>query len=243
MAHPFLDYLETQDTFTNKMTELNSWSPVTYAWIGLGCFLACKDRTPEIRQKAEALYAGLPAMMNKKRMGAQGSPPTENYVKRKMKFYETKKLRWVKEKRLEKQESVLSLIRVPIVQEMMYFWNLQTHMSKENLDQLLKDLLDLRSKSDDPKGQYDIDTPDESAVRALLAGACYRAKKEYASARQWLKTCINLEKDVLDDRWTIPFAMYEMAIVEMLDKADKIKAEEWNVQVLARSNYVSRRSR
>lgn len=62
--------------------------------------------------------------------------------------------------------------------------------------------------------KYEIDSIDELCTRSLLLGALYRSLGELTIARQFLESVISKESSILEEKWTVPFAVFELAVVE-----------------------------
>lgn len=63
----------------------------------------------------------------------------------------------------------------------------------------------------------DLDTIDEVAMRDLLLGALYRSqntRESLRTARQLLQGVVDVRARLSEERWVVPFAHFELAVVE-----------------------------
>lgn len=83
---------------------------------------------------------------------------------------------------------------------------------------------------------YDLDTIEEIETRGLLLGALYRSLGELEISRSFLQAVIAKESVLKEETWVVPFATFELAVVEcqvgdreelVKGKGTKEGASEW----------------
>lgn len=68
-----------------------------------------------------------------------------------------------------------------------------------------------------PHATDELDTVDEVAMRDLLLGALYRSQNTVASlatARQFLDSVVRERTRFTEEKWVVPFALFELAVVD-----------------------------
>lgn len=72
-----------------------------------------------------------------------------------------------------------------------------------------------------PLLEQDLDSVDEIATRDLLLGALYRSLGDYVVARSFLRAVIDAESTIVAEKWIVPFAMFELAVLECKEGEEK----------------------
>ena len=71
---------------------------------------------------------------------------------------------------------------------------------------------------------FDLDSADELASRDLLLGVLYRSLGSHAPARSHLQAVIDAAGTLLEEKWIVPFAALELAILDCQETDVEAKA-------------------
>lgn len=66
-----------------------------------------------------------------------------------------------------------------------------------------------------PSTPYDLDTPDELAVRSLMLGSIHRGAGQFAAAREYLQDALQRQKTVKVSTWVGGVAAFELAVLDL----------------------------
>ncbi|KAF7313045.1 hypothetical protein MKEN_00989500 [Mycena kentingensis (nom. inval.)] len=224
-------YAEAATAFV-KLTELNSWSHATYYFIAAGCYGALGDKA-----KAQELYDALPELLGSKGKKVGGKDlPTEVLIRKKLEFYKEKQKR-----RGGDPAKFGEVVCISSADELGIFWNTHQRIGDDIAEAHIKELAALTppialvgatspylaAVSDGHAGganasHPDIDTPDESALRALLLGILHRTLRLWEPARVLLEVARDTQAKV--STWIAGVANFELAVLEL--KWAQAEAEE-----------------
>ena len=192
--------------------DLNSWSRSLYYYIVGSSHLTLyrqtieKDPTKaaEHAEKATEYFRGAPPLAGKKRFMAR-QLPFDVFVSRKIAKWEARAKEW--------KVPLVDAVGVDPVEEMIFFWNGHSRMTREQLEKSLTNL----DWSESPANKtWAREGLEEKAILELLRAAVLRSLRRHEEARELLQTHIlsqdrNQFKCHLKDDWICPVAHFEMA--------------------------------
>lgn len=202
-------------TYINRFLQcydLNSWSRSLYYYIVGSSHLTLyrqtieKDPTKaaEHAEKAAEYFRGAPQLAGKKRFMAR-QLPFDVFVSRKIAKWEARAKEW--------KVPLVDAVGVDPVEEMIFFWNGHSRMTREQLEKSLTNL----DWSESPANKtWAREGLEEKAILELLRAAVLRSLRRHEEARELLQTHIlsqdrNQFKGHLKDDWICPVAHFEMA--------------------------------
>ena len=192
--------------------DLNSWSRSLYYYIVGSSHLTLyrqtidKDSTKaaEHAEKATEYFRGAPPLAGKKRFMAR-QLPFDVFVSRKIAKWEARAKEW--------KVPLVDAVGVDPVEEMIFFWNGHSRMTREQLEKSLTNLAWSESPANKTWAREGLE---EKAILELLRAAVLRSLRRHEEARELLQTHIlsqdrNQFKGHLKDDWICPVAHFEMA--------------------------------
>ena len=155
-------------------------------------------------QQAAEYIRKAPLLAGKKRFMAR-QLPFDVFVSRKIAKWEARAKEW--------NVSLVDAIGVDPVEEMIFFWNGHSRMTRSQLEESLTRIAWCES---DANKTWSREGPEEKAILDLLKAAVHRSLRNHADAKEVLKTkVLNHEKSIfkghLKDDWVLPAAHFEMA--------------------------------
>jgi hypothetical protein len=197
---------------TCQCVDLNSWSRSLYYYIAGSSHVALYRQsivTDPKKAKEHALKAAeyirkAPPLAGKKRFMAR-QLPFDVFVTRKIAKWEARAKEWNVE--------LVDAIGVDPIEEMIFFWNGHSRMTRSQLEESLGRLAWCESSENKT---WSREGPEEKAILELLRAAVLRSLHNHEEAKQILKTKVlthekSLFKGNLKDDWVLPAAHFEMA--------------------------------
>lgn len=226
------DYFQASETFF-QLESMSNWSRAFYHYIATCCMFA-----DEQYDKAGMEFHQIPNILERKRQLGGMLLPNELFAERKIKRWKEKAQQlldedtasaasYIPEQQRRQQEMIkkrYSLLDGQLLQqvivvnplwELIYLWNGIPYLSKEMLVMMKKQLEQAAQRHKDDK---------ELVVLKLLLGAVSRETADYAFSEKCFKHVINI--DPQEDRWTVPYAMYEMGTLCALQNRI-VEARKW----------------
>lgn len=200
------------EVLTYQCVDLNSWSRSLYYYIAGSCHVALyrqsivndpKKAKEHATQAAEYIRKA-PPLAGKKRFMAR-QLPFDVFVTRKISKWEARAKEWNVE--------LVDAIGVDPIEEMIFFWNGHSRMTRSQLEESLSRLAWCESTENKT---WSREGPEEMAILELLRAAVLRSLHKHDEAKQVLKTKVltnekSLFKGHLKDDWVLPAAHFEMA--------------------------------
>jgi hypothetical protein len=154
--------------------------------------------------KAAEYIRKAPPLAGKKRFMAR-QLPFDVFVTRKIAKWEARAKEWNVE--------LVDAIGVDPIEEMIFFWNGHSRMTRSQLEESLGRLAWCESSENKT---WSREGPEEKAILELLRAAVLRSLHNHEEAKQILKTKVlthekSLFKGNLKDDWVLPAAHFEMA--------------------------------
>jgi hypothetical protein len=167
-------------------------------------FVSEPDVAAEHAKKATEYFLKAPTVAGKKRLMAR-QLPFDVFVTRKVAKWEARSKQWKVE--------LVDAVGVDPIEEMIFFWNGHSRMTREELEESLRKLA--WSESDANKTPNK-DSDDEKAIVSVLRAAVFRSLRRHRDAKEILRTeVLSLDRSVfkghLKDDWVLPVAHFEMA--------------------------------
>ncbi|KAK5806276.1 hypothetical protein VI817_000534 [Penicillium citrinum] len=194
-----------------ECVDLNSWSRSLYYYIAGSCHVALYRQNIDDPKKAE-LHAKkatkfireAPAHAGKKRFMAR-QLPFDVFVTRKIAKWEARAKEW--------NVSLVDAIGVDPIEEMIFFWNGHSRMTRAQLEESLARLAWCESEANKT---WSREGTEEKAILELLRAAVFRSLRNHEEAKRIIKTRVlvhdkSLFKGHLRDDWVHPVAHFEMA--------------------------------
>ncbi|KAM0791385.1 hypothetical protein ACM66B_005850 [Microbotryomycetes sp. NB124-2] len=217
-------YVKSADAF-ERMCTLNSWSHSTYLAIAAGCLLDLpkEQQTPEIKARIRGLLDRLPTMFGQKRL--LGEPPTtELFIARRLAADQAKYERWVAAGRLSRDSHYSEVTRITMAYILGCYWATIGGRSPpaairsqiKHLSEMTPVMTGADQAQPDPTTD-ELDTIEEHVMRAILLGALYLSQNtsdSLATAKQLFRFVLDHKLQIQEEKWTIPFAKYELAVLE-----------------------------
>ncbi|KAJ5562003.1 hypothetical protein N7535_003534 [Penicillium sp. DV-2018c] len=197
-----------------ECVSLNSWSRSLYYYIAGSCHVVLYRQClqdPELAKsaaghakKATSYLRKAPEFAGKRRFMAR-QLPFDVFVSRKVAKWEARAKEW--------NVSLVDAIGVDPIEEMIFFWNGHSRMTKEQLEESLTRLAWCESEANQRWSREGIE---EKAILELLRAAVLRSLGRYEEAKNILQTRVlthdkSLFKGHLKDDWAQPVAHFEMA--------------------------------
>ncbi|KAK4054454.1 Mitochondrial outer membrane protein iml2 [Microbotryomycetes sp. JL201] len=217
-------YVKSADAF-EKMCSLNSWSHSTYLAIAAGCLidLPMKERTIEITQRIHGLLDKLPTLFGQKRLF--GEPPTtEIFIARRLAADKAKHERWIAAGRLSRDSHVSEVMKITYAYILGCFWaTIGGRSPPEAIRAQIQHLAEMTPpmtgavQAEPNPAADELDSVEEYAMRALLLGALYRSQntgESLATAKRLLQFVLDNKQQIQQEKWTVPFSMFELAVIE-----------------------------
>jgi hypothetical protein len=197
---------------TSQCVDLNSWSRSLYYYIAGSSHVALyrqfivndPKQAKEHARKAAEYIRKAPPLAGKKRFMAR-QLPFDVFVTRKIAKWEARAKEWNVE--------LVDAIGVDPIEEMIFFWNGHSRMTRSQLEESLSCLSWCESSENKT---WSREGPEEKAILELLRAAVLRSLHNHEDAKQILKTKVlthekSIFKGNLKDDWVLPAAHFEMA--------------------------------
>ncbi|KAJ5151987.1 Outer membrane protein IML2 mitochondrial/Tetratricopeptide repeat protein 39 [Penicillium capsulatum] len=195
-----------------ECVDLNSWSRSLYYYIAGSCHVVlyrdCLVKDPKkadhhARKATEYIRTAPPLAGKKKFMARQ--LPFDVFVTRKIAKWEARAKEW--------NVPLVDAIGVDPIEEMIFFWNGHSRMTREQLTESLTRLAWCES---DQNKTWSREGDEEKAILDLIRAAVLRSLHTHGEAKAILKTHVlhhdkSLFKGHLKDDWVLPAAHFEMA--------------------------------
>ncbi|KAI9493134.1 hypothetical protein BDB00DRAFT_824522 [Zychaea mexicana] len=233
-AQVFLgDYFQASETFF-RLESMNNWSRAFYHYIATCCMFA-----DEQYDKAGMEFQQIPSILDRKRQLGGRLLPNEMFAERKIKRWKEKvhmiisqgtylpvHLQWMTQPQTEQQQEYMKeryllldgelLKQVVVVNplwELIYLWNGIPQLSTEMLDtmkQQLQSTIDQQHANSSLQQQHQ---PSDLAILRVILGAVLRELGDFGPAEKCFQATIAMHIQLYEDRWVIPYAMYELAVL------------------------------
>ncbi|KAJ5091871.1 hypothetical protein NUU61_006741 [Penicillium alfredii] len=195
-----------------ECVELNSWSRSLYYYIAGSCHVvryrefitSDPKRAEEHASKAAEYIRRAPPLAGKKKFMAR-QLPFDVFVSRKIAKWEARAKDW--------DVPLVDAIGVDPIEEMIFFWNGHSRMTREQLEESLTHLAWCEGEANQT---WSREGPEEKAILDLLRAAVFRSLHNHEEAKSILQTRVlnhdkSLFKGHLKDDWIHPAAHFEMA--------------------------------
>ncbi|CAI7573205.1 unnamed protein product [Penicillium pancosmium] len=194
-----------------ECVDLNSWSRSLYYYIAGSCHVALYRENIDDPKKAEfhakqatEYIRAAPAHAGKKRFMAR-QLPFDVFVTRKIAKWEARAKEW--------NVPLVDAIGVDPIEEMIFFWNGHSRMTRLQLEESLTRLAWCESEANKT---WSREGTEEKAILELLRAAVFRSLRNHEKAKHIIKTRVlihdkSLFKGHLKDDWVHPVAHFEMA--------------------------------
>jgi hypothetical protein len=195
----------------SQCVELNSWSRALYYYIAGSCHVVLYRESksdPKVAEeharKATEYLRKAPPLAGKKRFMAR-QLPFDVFVARKIAKWEARAKGW--------KVPLVDAIGVDPVEEMIFFWNGHSRMTRDQLEESLTRLAWCDSEANET---WSREGPEEQAILDLLRAAVHRSLRNHDEAKDIIQTRVlnhdkSLFKGHLKDDWVHPVAYFEMA--------------------------------
>ncbi|KAI7875452.1 hypothetical protein K492DRAFT_173356 [Lichtheimia hyalospora FSU 10163] len=205
------DYFQASETFF-RLESINNWSRAFYHYIATCCMFA-----NEQYDKAGMEFHQIPGILERKRQLGGRLLPNEAFAERKIRRWKEKAQKvaaetlqhpWMTQQQVKERYSLLDgdiLKQVVVVNplwELIYLWNGVPQLTKEmqcNMKERLERCIEQQPSISD------------IAILHLLLGVVCKELDEHQKAEECFKLVIGLDTQVQEDRWAVPYAMYELA--------------------------------
>ncbi|KAJ2959112.1 hypothetical protein NQZ79_g5366 [Umbelopsis isabellina] len=221
------DYFQASETFF-RLEGMNNWSRAFYHYIATCCMFADEEY-----DKAAIEYMQIPEILRRQQQFGGRLLADEMFAARKIQS-------WKKKAELLNPENGQCLNGVTLKQivvvnplwELIYLWNGIPHINTDVLTnmksklqaqiaQLQESPVECSSSVTDSTAQSDI------AILYLLYGTVIRELGEVDLSQHYLGKVIAMDKTIIVDMWTVPYAMYELAIILAMDPTRQDDAKVW----------------
>ncbi|KAF8522203.1 outer membrane protein Iml2/Tetratricopeptide repeat protein 39 [Hysterangium stoloniferum] len=221
-------YEESAEMFM-KMTEVNSWSHATFYFIAAGCHSAVGNNT-----LAQSLLDSIPELLEKRKLAGRDLP-SEVFIRKKVAFYKQKQTR-----RCGSDSDFAECIKISPAEgnQNIIVWNMHHRLPLAAAEDRIREWTALsyadvvKENFPIPKSTafnekitsilYDIDTPDELALRSLLLGVVHRSISHFPEARGFL---LEVATYNVEFKWMKGLALFELAVVRLQEAEAAEKAE------------------
>lgn len=191
--------------YAERLCKESRWSKATYTYQKASFLLMCDEQTEETKAHLKYLFSEVPRL--KQRIAGK-SLPFEKFAVAKAKRY------------LEQNE----YLTLPAV-ELIYVWNGFNIIGK--CSHLLEPLLMVVEQTvqaildDKASHKYYFDN---YSLALLLKGVCLRHRGQLFQAEQCFLEVISNEKDIVFDKYLIPYSIVELAILYLVqDRTEDVK--------------------
>ncbi|CAM0139634.1 unnamed protein product [Umbelopsis sp. WA50703] len=221
------DYFQASETFF-RLEGMNNWSRAFYHYIATCCMFADEEY-----DKAAIEYMQIPDILRRQEKFGGRLLPDEMFAARKIQG-------WKKKAEVLKAgngqcltgATLKQIVVVNPLWELIYLWNgiphinadvLMTMKSKlqSQIAELQESPIECSSVVTECTAQSDI------AILYLLYGTVIRELGDQDLSQHYLGKVIAMEKKIIEDRWTVPYAMYELAIIFAMDPNRQNDAKVW----------------
>ncbi|PVD23516.1 hypothetical protein C0Q70_16788 [Pomacea canaliculata] len=192
--------------YAERLCKESRWSKATYTYQKASFLLMCDDQTEKTKTHLKYLFSEVPKL--KQRIAGK-SIPFEKFAVAKAKRY------------LEQNE----YLTLPAV-ELIYVWNGFNVIGKKQF--LLEPILMIVEKTvhtileDKASHKFYFD---DYSLALLLKGVCLRHRGQFLQAEQCFLEVLGNEKDIVYDKYLIPYATVELAIVYLQqDRLSDVKS-------------------
>ena len=115
-------------------------------------------------------------------------------------------------------ELLKQVVTVNPLWELIYLWNGIPQLSKEMLNTMKEQLESAineqekqqRQETENGRRQYQ---PSDMAILQVILGAVLREQGEIVMAEKYFQSTIAMDSQIHEDRWVVPYAMYELAVL------------------------------
>ncbi|KAI9311473.1 hypothetical protein BX666DRAFT_1995478 [Dichotomocladium elegans] len=205
------DYFQASETFF-RLESINNWSRAFYHYIATCCMFA-----NEQYDKASMEFHQIPNILERKRQLGGRLLPNEAFAERKIRRWrekaqriaiETSQHTSISQHQGKDRSSFLDghilkhVVEVNPLWELIYLWN--------GIPQLAEEMLNGMKECLEQCLLRQVSTSDK-AILHLLFGTVMRELGDFEQAEKNLQAVLDRELEVVEDRWTIPYAMYELA--------------------------------
>ncbi|BDD54788.1 Mitochondrial outer membrane protein iml2, variant 3 [Monascus purpureus] len=191
---------------------INSWSRSLYYYIAGACHVVLyrtnAKSDPSVAkkhaEKATEYFRTAPTLAGRKRFMAR-QLPFDMFVTRKIAKWEARAKEW--------KVSLVDSIGVDPIEEMIFFWNGHSRMTRSQLEESLSKIA---WSEENANRNLTRQAPEEQVILDLLRAAVLRAMRRHQEAEKILITrVLNQDKAMfkvnLRDDWVLPVAHFEMA--------------------------------
>lgn len=181
-------------TFAKTLAEESNWSRTIYLYNQAAIIIMTKPSAKSAeKQVVDSLMMQAPTF--KQRIAGKSLPMEKFVVKKTERYF------------AQKKNLVLP------VYELMFLWNLFRIMAKRS--DLLMNAYKLIDEEEQvqknlPKNEY---YADNEALICLLKASCLRHMKHPLQAEDYLKRILQLEKQIKEDHYLLPYAVVELALL------------------------------
>ncbi|KAF7720974.1 Mitochondrial outer membrane protein iml2 [Apophysomyces ossiformis] len=226
------DHFQASETFF-RLESMNNWSRAFYHYIATCCMFADEEY-----DKAAVEFLQIPNILDRKRQMGGRLLPNEVFAEHRIKRWKNKARDLNKktgtsrtgrdsrkQQQQQQQPSVLDgtmlkqVVTVNPLWELIYLWNGISQLTPSMLEDMKKQLECVITDK--------TQSPSEEALLYLLLGVATRELGDYTKAELYLRQTIHLEDRVSEDRWVIPYAMYEMAALRCFQQQQAKDARDW----------------
>ena len=240
------DYFQASETFF-RLESMNNWSRAFYHYIATCCMFA-----DEQYDKAGMEFHQIPSILDRKRELGGRLLPNEMFAERKIKRWKEKAqtilsqgsylpphLQWMAQSPAQQTqqeflkdryllldgELLKQVVVVNPLWELVYLWNGIPQLSSEMLNSMKQQL---QSTLDQ---QLQLAQPQHSdiAILRVISGAVQRELNDFTAAEKCFQAAVALDSRVSEDRWVIPYALYELAVLHCF-RLQKAGSEEDAIQ-------------
>ncbi|KAK7501102.1 hypothetical protein BaRGS_00007587 [Batillaria attramentaria] len=192
--------------YAERLCKESRWSKATYTYQKASFLMMCDEQTEETKAHLKFLFSEVPRL--KQRIAGKSLP--------------FEKFAVAKAKRYMEQNEYLTLPAV----ELIYVWNGFNIVGKRRpllepmlmiVEQTVQNILD-----DKASHKYYFDN---YSLALLLKGVCLRHRGQLFQAEQCFQEVISNENDLVYDKYLIPYAVVELAILYLLqERMDDVKS-------------------
>lgn len=183
--------------------------------------------------KAAIEYMQIPEILRRQEKFGGRLLPDEMFASRKIQSWK-KKAEGLKPENGQCLNGI-TLKRIVIVNplwELIYLWNGIPHVNTDVLNNMKSKLYSQIAQLQESPAECltsvtDLITESDIAILYLLYGTVIRELGEVDLSQHYLGKVIAMDQKITEDRWTIPYAMYELAIILAMDSTRANDAKVW----------------